>query len=319
VIAVTVWPVHRRFTGILPEHARRTLAPLAFTLLTALALLGPLGFAAYEVERIGEIALAWIGLAQQHGLPAPDWVAQLPLVGAHAAEWWNKNLGNPDAAREFASRLDTATLADWTRIFGAQLAQRAVTFFVTVLALFFILRDGAYLGDRLHALARGWLGQHGKHLLDRMEAAVRGTVVGTVIVAVGEGALITVGYFVAVVPAPLLFGAFTVAFAMLPFGAWLAFGVASLILLGKGATVAALALFAYGAGVMLAGDNFVQPVLVGGRVRLPFLWALVGIFGGLQAFGLLGLFLGPVVMALLLTIWREWIDPAIDEQQAAPG
>ncbi len=58
---------------------------------------------------------------------------------------------------------------------------------------------------------------------------------------------------------------------------------------------------------MLAGDHCVWPVLVGGAARLPFLFAFVGIFGGLAAFGLLGLFLGPVVMAVLLTVWREWV------------
>ena len=100
----------------------------------------------------------------------------------------------------------------------------------------------------------------------------------------------------------------TVAFAMLPMGAWFAFTVASLILLGHGSPWAAAAVFGWGAVVMVIGDNFVQPRLIGGYVRLPFLWALIGILGGIQTFGLLGLFLGPVVMAALMTIWREWID-----------
>ena len=60
---------------------------------------------------------------------------------------------------------------------------------------------------------------------------------------------------------------------------------------------------------MLAGDNFIWPTLVGGAARLPFLFAFVGIFGGIATFGLLGLFLGPVIMAALLTVWREWVMP----------
>jgi len=70
---------------------------------------------------------------------------------------------------------------------------------------------------------------------------------------------------------------------------------------------AALAVFGWGAAVMLAGDHFVWPTLVGGAARLPFLFAFVGIFGGLASFGLVGLFLGPVIMAAVLTIWREWV------------
>jgi predicted PurR-regulated permease PerM len=59
--------------------------------------------------------------------------------------------------------------------------------------------------------------------------------------------------------------------------------------------------------VMLIGDNFIQPAFIGGATRLPFLLILVGIIGGLQTFGLIGLFLGPVIMSALLTVWREWV------------
>ena len=141
-----------------------------------------------------------------------------------------------------------------------------------------------------------------------MVAAVRGTVNGTVLVALGEAALITVGYVVVGVPNPALFGVVTAAFALVPFGAWVAFGAASIVLLVLGGSaLAAAGLFGYGAAVMLVGDNFVQPAVIGGAARLPFLLALIGILGGLQSFGVLGLFVGPVVMAALLTIWREWI------------
>ena len=89
----------------------------------------------------------------------------------------------------------------------------------------------------------------------------------------------------------MLFGVLTAAFAMLPFGAWLAFSVAALLLFVQGSgAVSAVGLFGFGAAVMLVGDNFVLPKLVGGAARLPFLWALIGSFGGFQTFGLLGLF-----------------------------
>ena len=155
------------------------------------------------------------------------------------------------------------------------------------------------------------LGDPGESLAVKMAEAVRGTVNGTIIVALGEGALIGIGYVVAGVPNPLLFAVLTTAFAMLPFGAWAAFTVAALALLvGGGSALAAFAVFGWGALVMLAGDNFIWPTLVGGAARLPFLFAFVGIFGGLATFGLLGLFLGPVIMAALLTVWREWVMPA---------
>jgi predicted PurR-regulated permease PerM len=129
-----------------------------------------------------------------------------------------------------------------------------------------------------------------------------------VAVAVAEGAIIGIAYVLAGVPQPLLFALLTMAFAMVPFGAWAALtAVALILLLHGGSLLVAAGLFGFGATVMLIGDNFIQPALIGGTTRLPFLVVLIGILGGLQSFGLVGLFLGPVIMAAVLAVWREWI------------
>jgi predicted PurR-regulated permease PerM len=128
-----------------------------------------------------------------------------------------------------------------------------------------------------------------------------------VLVALGEGGLISAAYAVAGVPRPALFGALTVACAMVPLGAWIAFTLTSLFLLAQGNVAAAVGLFAYGAGVALVGDYVIQPTLIGGSTRLPFLWALVGTLGGVETFGLVGLFVGPVIMAAVLSLMREWV------------
>ncbi|HEX8164406.1 MAG TPA: AI-2E family transporter, partial [Beijerinckiaceae bacterium] len=177
--------------------------------------------------------------------------------------------------------------------------------------LFLLLRDGETIAARMLALSDRWLGRPGERLAERMVVAVRGVVNGTVLVAVGEGIIIGAAYVVAGVPHAVLFAILTAAFAMLPLGAWFAFTGAALVhLLEGGSGLSAALVFAWGAVVMLIGDNFVQPGLIGGAARMPFLWALIGIAGGLETFGLVGLFLGPVVMAALLTIWREWIGAA---------
>ena len=116
----------------------------------------------------------------------------------------------------------------------------------------------------------------------------------------------------------MLFAILTAAFAMLPLGAWFAFTAAALVMLLEGGSgIAAALVFGWGALVMVIGDNFVQPGLIGGAARLPFLWALIGIVGGLETFGLVGLFLGPVIMAALLTIWREWVPASTPEAQSS--
>jgi predicted PurR-regulated permease PerM len=185
---------------------------------------------------------------------------------------------------------------------------RLFLFLITLIALFFVFRDGAWLADRALETADRLLGDPGELLASKIADAIRGTVNGTVAVAVVEGVIIGVGYVLTGVPHPLLFAVLTIAFAMLPFGAWAAFTAAALVLLVHGGSLlAAAGVFGLGATVMLIGDNLIHPVLVGGTTRLPFLLALIGVFGGLRTFGLIGLFLGPVIMTAVLTIWREWV------------
>jgi predicted PurR-regulated permease PerM len=119
--------------------------------------------------------------------------------------------------------------------------------------------------------------------------------------------LIGLGYAATGVPRPVLFTIATIAFALLPFGAWLAFGVAATLLIAHGSVVAGIALFLFGAAVMLTGDNFVQPALIGNSIELPFLWTFIGAFGGLEVFGIVGLFLGPALLASLFLVWKEWL------------
>ena len=108
-----------------------------------------------------------------------------------------------------------------------------------------------------------------------------------------------------------MFGLLTACFAMLPMGAWFAFGTASLVLLVQGDPMSAAALIGYGTKyIMIIGDNFVQPALISGGTELPFLATLIGILAGLEAFGLIGLFLGPAIIAILLAVVKEWMEEA---------
>lgn len=176
-----------------------------------------------------------------------------------------------------------------------------------LVALFGLFREGERLSRYVIETADRLLGYPGERLVAKMVATVRGIVNGMVMVAVTIGTVFGLAYSVAGVPDAFLFTFLTVIFAMVPFGVWVALTTAALILFlqsGNGWTAASL--FGFGAVVLLLSDNFIWPALVGGGARLPFLLALIGIFGGLQTFGLIGLIIGPAVMATLLTVWRDW-------------
>jgi predicted PurR-regulated permease PerM len=308
VITVTAWPLYHRVVPVSPNGWRKVIAPLLFTFLAGLLLLLPLAWIGREVAREAQSVMNWFAEAQKHGINAPDWLARLPLVGDRATAWWQANLSSPEAASRVLSRLDMGRLAGWMGGLGAALANTLLLFLLTFLGLFFLLRDGERLGRWTLGVADRLLGEPGARFAERLVAALRGTVAGTVLVALGEGALIGTGYVVTGVPQPILLGALTFVFAMLPLGAWVVFTVASLILVASGSVLAGFGLFGFGAVVMFVGDNFVQPALIGDAIRLPFLMTLIGIFGGVEVFGVVGLFLGPVVMAAVVMVWREWVD-----------
>jgi predicted PurR-regulated permease PerM len=314
VFAIALWPLYESARRRWPPGRHDVLLPAAFTAAVALVFLGPLALVAVQVGHEAHAVAAWVRETQAAGAPVPGWISGLPLVGGRAASWWQANLGEAQGPSELVRRLDSGGQAMAVgRTFGAALLHRAVLFGFTLLTLFFLFRDGTSVRDQMLAAGRRAFGPAGERVGRQVIASVRGTVDGLVLVGLGEGALLGVAYAVAGVPHPVLLGALTAVAAMVPFGAPLAFGIAALLLLAKGAAVAAGVLLAFGFVVTFAADHAVRPVLIGGATRLPFLWVLLGILGGVETWGLLGLFLGPAIMAALILLWREWTGGA------APG
>lgn len=308
VIALTIWPAYRKFSARIGAKPSDVLAPLSFTLIVGLVLFLPVGLAVHQAALEGQSLLQSLAHVRQHGLPVPEWLPQLPL-GEHGARWWTANLSDPKNASDLlGGNLDKEAQAAWTRTFGGQVLHRMFAFVLALISLFIILQNGAWIGNRVLDTADKLLGDPGERLASKMVETVRGTVNGTVVVAVAEGIIIGAAYVISGVPSPLLFALLTMAFAMIPLGAWVVFTSAAILLVAQGGSVfAATAVFFFGAFVMLIGDIFVWPNIVGNQARLPFLAALIGIFGGLQTFGLIGLFIGPMILGALCIMWREWL------------
>jgi predicted PurR-regulated permease PerM len=308
VIVATIWPAYRWFLRLCSREGSNGLTALLFTALVGTVVFSPILLALHQLAEFREPAGQWIAQARDNGIPVPNWVAQAPIAGSYLSDLWRSQLADPQALPSLLAGFDTEQGGGWMQGLGGSLLHRAFLFAISLIVMFFLFRDGEWVANRVLDTADRLLGGPGESLARRMVMAVRGTVSGTVLVALVEGALIGVGYLLAGVPKPLVFALLTTAFAMLPFGAWIAFTVAAVALVAQGGSeVAAVCVFGWGAVVMLLGDHFLWPSLVSGAARLPFVPALIGIFGGLQTFGLVGLFVGPVVMAAVLTVWREWM------------
>jgi predicted PurR-regulated permease PerM len=315
ILAVTIWPLYETFASRISNEPSGITA-FAFTLLVALVVFTPMALAIHQIAQQSDVLAGWITQSRDNGIKVPEWIARLPIAADALQLWWRDNLADPKSATAWLQSMNADKASDFVKTFGGQLLHRLFMFFVALIALFIMLRNGRLIAQRFLMTSDRIFGDPGEGLVEKMVSAIRGTVNGTVVVAIAEGLLIGAAYLIAGVPNPVLFTVLTIAFAMLPFGAWAAFTAAALTLVvGGGSGLAAFCVFTWGAVVMLAGDHFVWPTLVGGAARLPFLFAFVGIFGGIATFGLLGLFLGPVIMASLLTIWREWVVPVPEQKK----
>lgn len=307
VLAMTEWPLFERAVRRFPN--RPGLVALGFALATGLFVILPLSLIATSIVAESQVAIAWLQHAQQSGAPEPSWLSGLPLIGGHLSEWWQAHASNAAAAKKMFGSISAGSALSWASVIAGEVATESGVFLITLIMLAGFLARGEDIARQTQRIMKTGFGPFGEDFLSKMTQAVRHTVFGTLLVSILEGALIGVGYFVAGVPQPLMFTVATILLALVPFGAWLAFGLAGLILIGQGQTFSGILLIGFGATVMTVGDNVVQPAVVGGAVELPFVLAFVGAFGGLATMGLVGLFIGPVAMAALLLIWREWSNP----------
>jgi predicted PurR-regulated permease PerM len=315
MLAIAVWPV------FVPLRARvgRDWAALIMTALIAVVVLGPLAFAAVEAGRDYRTALRWLDELRHHQLTVPAWISSLPLIGSTLTEWLDPRL---TGERSLLSGIDVSALTEWGRIIGGQAVRRTVTFFFVIITVFFVFRESETLLRQMRAASHRLLGPPARRFLEVAAAAIRGTVDGLLLIGIGEAVLLGIAYKLAGVPHPALLGFLTGLLSIIPFASPVVFIGAGLWLLAQSAIVPAIILVAFGFAVVFVADHFVRPVLIGGTTRLPFVWVLLGILGGVESFGLLGLLLGPALLAVLVALWREItmpeLAPAAAEEPAQP-
>ena len=319
VLAIALWPLYRWLLLLLPERSDRALGPLLGTMLIGIVFIAPLVLLGVAVARETHFVIEFIADARHQGIPVPGAVERLNVVGPTLAEWWRANLSDPAMAEELIGRVNLRTLTESVREYGGEVAHRLAIFLFTLLTLFFVFRDGAALTEKLRDLSDRMIGLRGERIARQMIAAVHGTVTGLVLVGLAEGILLGLVYFAVGLPYPASVGAVTGVAAVIPFAAPVVYVLAGLYLLAIGNTLGGIVILVFGSVLLFVADHFVRPFLIGGAARLPFLLVLLGILGGLQTMGFIGLFLGPAVMAALVALWREWTEAApVGVSRASP-
>lgn len=308
IIGFATWPAYARLVQWF--RGNTTLAATVALLLVLTGLIIPLSIAlSYAIKEAG-VLVRWLLLANRDGMAVPDWVIALPGVGPTVAEHWERLLGEPHALGRWVELISGQHLGDMYRMVVSatgDVFHIGLSILFMLMTLFFVYKDGRILSAQLDIVGERILPRRWQQFSRVVPATVSATVTGMGLIAIGEGVVLGVAYWIAGVPNAVLLGVITGVMAMIPGGAPLSFSLVSIYLVGSGEAIAGIALFLWGTVELFIVDKTLRPRLVGGPVKLPFLPTFFGLVGGVKTMGFVGLFVGPVLMALVVAIWREWI------------
>ena len=300
IICVASWPLYRRSSRLLSKRMRAKLAPALFTAFITFLVLGPIVFAFAVLTAQAQAWAAQMVAAAHSGLLAPAWLRDTPLIGTRLAEYLNS------AATAWLNR-DTGSYLRSVQSVGQFFAYHAFVVSVTIVALYSLFRHGDSLTALLSRGIQHLFGEAGAVYMGIVIETLRATTNSMVLVGLLDGMVLWAAYAAVHLPAAAAWGAVAGIASTLPFIGYLAVAVVCIELLARDAPSSALLIGIVGVGILFINDKFVRPILISTTARLNFLEALMGTIGGWQAFGLLGVFIGPVVLALGAAICRGWL------------
>lgn len=317
VICITTWPVYAQLLARLQR--RHSLAATLMTLALLIVFVVPLTVITVSLAEGVTLVVEMAKPLIEQGIPAhpPEFLRTLPFVGERIDAYWNSIA----SSREEVSRLLRQTL-DPARgllfqtggVIGNALLQLALVVFIA----FFFYRDGEAIAEMLQTGSRRLGGELGEHLLQASRSTVMGVMVGIVGTAAGQAIVALVGFLIAGVPGALLLAAGTFFLSMVPIGPPLLWGGAAWWLYDQGEAGWAIFMVLWGLLVISSIDNFLKPFLISRTASLPLLLIALGVFGGALGFGLIGIFLGPTLLALGMMLVQHWTSTAVTPPAERP-
>lgn len=249
---------------------------------------------------------SYIQGVDRSGLPMPEWLPALPF-GDDAAAWWQANLAHPGAMRELLDQAASTMTPTFTSTIGSVssvVIANAFYIFLALLTMVILQLNKAHLIDYLDTVGSRMMPTIYKRIRIVLPISVRGTALGLCSVAILEGIVLGIAYWVAGAPMPALLGVITGYLALIPGGAPLSFLSVSALLLAQGNITGAVGLAIWGSTELFLVDKFLRPRIIGASVQLPFLAVLFGLIGGVSTLGVIGLFVGPFLMAMLFQFMK---------------
>ena len=306
VVCMSTWPLYVRLRGML--RGRSTLASLLMVLLLIVLVIGPSALLAVSLtDNVTAIAGMFKTLLEQGPAKPPAWLGRIPLVGAQLDGYWRElAAGGAEAATLFTGLLEPAR--DLLLAAGKAVGQSLLQMTFAVFVGFFFFRDGDVLVQTLRIGLEKLAGEISSELLATIHDTVAGVVHGIFGMALAQALVAWIGFLIAGVPGAFMLGVATFFLSMVPIGPPLLWGGAAIWLFNQGAIGWAIFMALWGFFVISSIDNVVKPYLISRGSGLPLLLIVLGVFGGVAAFGFIGIFIGPPLLAVGLILVRLWTE-----------
>ena len=303
VAAIASWPLYRSFCACLPRRMARAVAPLLFTAGITLFVLAPMVFALGALVAEGHRMVLEFAAVDRSGIAVPAWLPDVPVAGPWLTVQWENRLVRPGAVSTWLQRIDPDTMLTGASSVGHFVARHGLIIVFTILNLYFLYQVGEALAQAVRRLLRDAVGERAEHYADVATRALRASVSSMLVVGLFDGFACTIGYALAGAPHAVLWGAITGALALVPFLAYPAVAALAIQLVVSGATTTAAIALVLGCLVLFCGDKIVRPLIAHNGTRLPFVWVLMACLGGFEVLGMVGLVVGPVLLALTRELW----------------
>jgi len=316
ILTFSTWAIFTRVLHLC--GGRRALAALAMTLALALLLVVPLLLVAVKLgENVNHLADALRGALDTGLPPPPAWLARLPGVGHYLQNYWESLRIDPAAHGSEALawlQAQAKPITTWLLKRGLDIGQAVLQLTLSVFAAFYLYRDGVAVAARFSAGMERIAGRRAQALIDLAARTVKGVVYGILGTSLAQGLAAGIGFSLAGVPGPLFLGLLTSVLSLVPVGPPLVWVPATLWLVREGSPGWATFMALWGFFVISGIDNLVKPWLISQGAALPFLIVLLGVIGGVLAFGFIGVFLGPTLLAVGFAVLREWTRGGVSPQ-----
>jgi len=313
IIAYMTWPIYLWVQRLCGVH-RPNLNASVMILLIILVIGVPLTFGVFMLQHEGRNLFFELQKQIFSGhLDVPDFIRELPIIGKEVSRILNDINNDPNSI--------TQNVAAWIqghmgygRFVLSEISRNLVKLGFALLSLYFFYRDGPIILSQVSKAMEMVIGPRVHHYLDTISETTRAVVYGVGLTAVAQAILAGLSYFIAGVPNPMVLTIVTFLLALIPFGTPVAYTSVALWLFSQDHMMGAIGVMLWGVCIVSTSDNVIRPLVISGATKIPFLLIMFGGLGGLASFGLVGLFIGPVILAILLAIWREWLHENIEPE-----